>query len=65
MNDARQDKFITMADAAAMLCVHPRTVRRLIAEGALQGFGKVRRCARISYLSVSDYMQSLIKASRV
>lgn len=65
MHDGSEDRLIKMPDAAKMLGVHPRTVRRRIAEGVLKGFCKVGRCARISYLSVCDYRQSLIKASRI
>lgn len=65
MHDGSEDRLIKMPDAAKMLGVHPRTVRRRIAEGVLKGFCKVGRCARISYLSVCDYRQRLIKASRI
>lgn len=65
MYDESKDKLIKMPEAAMMLGVNPRTVRRRIAEGVLKGFCKVGRCARISYLSVCEYRQSLINASRV
>jgi len=54
IKDAPQ--LVTVPEAAAMLCVVPRTVWRAIADGELKVV-HIRGCTRLYLQDVADYMK--------
>jgi excisionase family DNA binding protein len=51
----RLPRLVTIADAAEALAVSPRTVRRLLDEGALRGT-RIRGQIRIHPADLDDYL---------
>jgi excisionase family DNA binding protein len=53
-NADKNDALVKVTEAANMLCVSPRTVWRMVAEGQLTPV-RFRRCTRLFLSQVSSY----------
>jgi excisionase family DNA binding protein len=51
-------RYITVAEAAEILCIHPRTVTRFLTTGKLRG-AKVGRSWRLDEKDVRDFFENL------
>ena len=50
------DALVKVTEAAKMLCVSPRTIWRMIAEGQLTPV-RFRRCTRVSLTQISRFLK--------
>ena len=57
-----EKRFITLKQAAIMLDVSDRTVRRLVASGELPQLVKVRGSTKLAARDIEDYVDRLISA---
>lgn len=64
MQDNKRDTLVKVTEAAKMLCVSPRTVWRMIAEGQLTPV-RFRRCTRLALAQVLIFQQGGGKAGDI
>lgn len=54
------NRFISLCEAAKLLGVCVKTIRRLVARHELPGIVKVGRCARLCLSDILSYQQRLL-----